>query len=119
MSSSWLESSRPEIELSRAIALKLSGECGSVDAICRIMEDLALYLAAGATDSPTNVHPTRWLDTLQHEFPELAGIKITQPFPDEITDLTANLFSRLAYELEVERGNPISHGVVGTPAILA
>lgn len=83
------------------------------------MEDLALYLAASATDSPTNIHLIKWLDTLQHEFPALTGVKLSQFFPDEITDLTFNFFSRLAYELEVVRGDPISHGVVGTPAILA
>lgn len=118
MSSKWWESSKSEILLARAIAQRLDSEDLSMSMLSQVMEDLASYLTKWNTGTSLSTKTASTIEMLKQEFPELAKVNVSKPFPETADDLTANFFNRLAYEVNVRKKDPILQGAVGTPAIL-
>lgn len=115
----WLESSPSEMELAHGVAQDMCAESNDPLALCQVLEGLALRVASSVLVPPA---PSRIVETVERlwiAFPSLGNIDISEPFPKTETDLTANFFSRLAYEVSAHLVDPTDHGVVGTPAILA
>ncbi len=115
----WLESSTSEQVLARTVANVIGSESRSTEAICRILEGLAVSIADTRPNTSLLSDSGRLIAELRRSFPELGCVRVAVPFPETETDLSANFFSTLAYELSSHSSNPADHGVVGTPASLA
>lgn len=117
--STWLESSLSEVELARGVAQSMCAETKDPLSLCQVLEGLALQVAS------KDAHPSvpspifGAVERLWATFPSLGSIDVSRPFPETETDLTANFFGRLAYEVSAYLVDPTDHGVVGTPGVLA
>jgi hypothetical protein len=115
----WIESSQAEIALARVLASEIHSTSEDISEQCAILEVFAYTLANVVVPNNLDIRYPESIRLFHKNNPQLQAVNLSATYPTKNSDLTLNLFNRLAYELSVLTGEPTDKGLVNTPSILA